>query len=389
MGGKKVAAKSVEELLAALIAIPSVNPDGDPGTGAENCGEENIAQYVGEFLTGLGAKVHFDEVEPDRPNVIGHFPGSDGKPGIILGPHLDTVSVGGMTVDPFGAEIRDGKMYGRGACDTKGTMAAMLWALHELGPEKIADLDLAVTFAGFMGEETGQPGSRDFARRYAGQYAFALVGEPTGCDIVHKHKGTLWSDIDLQGVAVHGSTPELGVSAVANAAQLILALEGEFRARLANGDFTDEVLGEPSINIGIVRGGSRSNIVPAHCRLSVDMRVTPTLGVEGGEALLADFITATEIPEITIKRTLNCDPLDTPANDPFVQRLLAQPGSPQPVGAPWFCDAAILSSDGGIPAVAAGPGDIAQAHTADEWIDLNELQRGVGFYKDFLLGSRA
>ena len=126
---------SAGDLLTGLIRIPSVNPEGDPGTGHENTGEEKIARAVGSFLEDLGAKVRFDEVEPGRPNVVATFPGGADKPAVLLGPHLDTVGVGAMSIDPFGGVREGGRIYGRGACDTKGTMAAMLWALKELGPK--------------------------------------------------------------------------------------------------------------------------------------------------------------------------------------------------------------------------------------------------------------
>ena len=374
--------QNVGDLLQALIRVPSVNPDGDPGTTPENCGEGAMARFVGDLLERLGAEVRYDEIEPDRPNVVGTFPGGGGKPVVLLGPHTDTVGVGGMTVDPFGGERRDGKIFGRGASDTKGTMAAMLWALAELGPEAIADLDVGVAFVGFMGEETGQPGSRHFAQTYAGQYAFGLIGEPTNCDIVYKHKGTAWFTLEATGKAAHGATPERGESAVAKMAELVLGLERDFRAELANGRYLDKVLGHPSINVGIINGGTRSNIVPERCTANVDMRVTPALGVEGGLALLEDFVAG----RATIDPSLRCTPLDTPEDDPFVQRLLALPSAPKLVGAPWFCDAAVLAEEGGIPSVAAGPGDIAQAHTADEWLDEGELEGGVAFYRDFLIG---
>ena len=155
----------LKDLLSELIQTPSVNPDGDPGTCSENTGEKKMAMKVGGIFENIGAEVYYDEVEPDRPNVIAKFPGSDNKPQILLAPHLDTVGVGGMTIEPFGGIQKDGKIYGRGASDTKGTMAAMIWALNRIGKEKIKDLGIGVTFVGFMGEETGQPGSNHFAKK--------------------------------------------------------------------------------------------------------------------------------------------------------------------------------------------------------------------------------
>jgi acetylornithine deacetylase len=377
---------SAGDLLAALIRIPSVNPEGDPGTGPENTGEEKIATAVSRILEGIGAQVRFDEVEPGRPNVVGTFPGGDGKPAVLLGPHLDTVGVGAMSIDPFGGERHGGKIYGRGACDTKGTMAAMLWALKELGPERISALDIGVSFAGFMGEETGQPGSRHFARKHAGKYAFALVGEPTRCQIVHKHKGTLWLEISAAGKSAHGSTPERGENAIVKMAELVTLLEEKFSRELSRDLYRDKTLGHPTINIGRIHGGTRTNIVPENCSISVDLRVTPALDPEKALTLVRDFMEQHGGGKVTVQAGLSCQPLDTPSENKFVQRLLALPCSPELAGAPWFCDAAVLAGEGDIPSVAAGPGDIAQAHTADEWIEEEELERGVAFYRQFLEG---
>ena len=378
---------SVGDLLSALIRIPSVNPEDDPGTTSDNTGEEKIARAVGRILQEIGARVKIDEVEAGRPNVVGTFSGGAGKPAVLLAPHLDTVGVGAMSIDPFGGERRQGKIYGRGACDTKGTMAAMLWALKELGPERISELDIGVTFVGFMGEETGQPGSRHFAAKHAGEYDFALVGEPTRCDIVHKHKGTQWLEISTAGKTAHGSTPERGENAIAKMAALVNLLEKKFRPELSNGTYLDETLGHPTINIGRIHGGTRTNIVPGHCSICVDLRVTPALAPEKALELVRAFLKENAVGESTVKAGLSCNPLDTPQENEFVRRLVALPCCPELTGAPWFCDAAVLAGEGDIPSVAAGPGDIAQAHTADEWIEEAELERGVAFYRQFLEGQ--
>ena len=144
-------------LLQDLIRTPSVNPDNAPGT--DKTGEAMMAQRVQEYLTPLGFRIEQVEIQPGRPNLIARAPGTDDRPRILLGPHLDTVGVGGMTLDPFGAEIRDGKIYGRGASDTKGPMAAMLQALKNC-QSLLETLPVAVDFVGFMGEESSQWGSR-------------------------------------------------------------------------------------------------------------------------------------------------------------------------------------------------------------------------------------
>ena len=363
-----------------LVAIPSVNPDGEPGT--EHTGEKVCADYIGEFCRRLGAEVVYEEVLPGRPNVIARFPSAGpGKPKIVLGPHTDTVSVAGMTIAPFGAELRDGKVWGRGACDTKGTAAAMLAALEEIGP-RVAELGAEVTFAGFMGEETGQWGSRHFAQHHPG-YDFGLVGEPTGCAVVHTHKGSWWPRLSTAGRAAHGSMPERGENAVLRMLPVMEALDGPFRRLLAAPEFRHPVLGDSTLNIGMIRGGTRTNIVPDTCTVWLDLRYTPAIHALGIERMLREFIAAQNFgTPVTVEADAGaCAPLDTPAENPFVQKLAA--AGHGLTGATWFCDALWLSQ-AGIPSVAAGPGDIAQAHTADEWVGVTALEEGVAFYRRFL-----
>ena len=373
---------NVVELTQALVRIPSVNPDGDPGT--EGIGEERCARFVAEFLTASGAEAVLDEVEPGRPNVIGRFPTNPSangkpKPRILFGPHTDTVSVGGMTIDPFGGELRDGKVWGRGASDTKGPMASFLWALHEMRDE-IPDLPVEVHFAGFMSEESAQLGSQHFAKHH-GRYDLAIIGEPTSLKTVFRHKGCLWADVHTTGVAVHGATPELGVNAIVKMSRIIDALDGEFRAILAEAGGADEWLGPSTINLGMIHGGTRSNIVADACKLRVDIRTTPGLQHAGGAlALLTDYVQRIdETASITVAS--EAFHLDTDPANPFVQKLIA--AGADLTGAPWFCDAAFLAV-AGTPAIAIGPGSIAQAHTKDEFIAVSDLEDGVAFFKRFL-----
>lgn len=377
----------VVDILQSLVRIPSVNPDGAPGS--PHAGERRVAEWTADFLRGLGAEVTLEEVLPDRPNVIGHFDGgapttgAAAKPRVLLAPHTDTVDVEGMTVDPFGAEICDGRLYGRGACDTKGTMAAMLAALEEMGPDRLATLGHAVSFAGLVGEETGQYGSRHLARHHHRRFAFALVGEPTSCGIVHTHKGCSWFTLETHGVACHGSTPERGRSAILEMVPVLIALSAGLRARFESGEFHHPVLGNPTVNIGTIHGGTRPNIVPSRCAIEIDIRETPALHRHGVRRLLDEWVEAAGFSQtVAIRGASSCAPLDTPADNPYVKKLAAL-GAPL-VGAPWFCDAAWLAEEGGIPSVAAGPGSIAQAHTADEFIEIAALEEGVRFYRRFL-----
>jgi acetylornithine deacetylase/succinyl-diaminopimelate desuccinylase family protein len=378
---------NVAELLKELIAIPSVNPECDPDQAG--AGEQAIADHVAGLLKGLGAEVALEEVEPGRPNVVARFPTTESsgrrskKRRLLFGPHLDTVGVQGMKIDPFAGEERDGKIYGRGACDTKGTMAAMLMAFAELGADAIAEADVEVAFAGFCGEEFRQPGSRAFIEKHKGEYDFAIVGEPTGGNIVFCHKGCLWARIITEGSSAHGSTPDLGVNAIHKMGRLVDSLNGSFRHMLKDAAPGDKYLSGTTINIGKISGGSQPNIVADHCEIEVDIRFVPLLSNEV-EAILREFVEAQE-HGAKVERIFFSNALENNKADEMIVRLLTLPVDTELVGASWFCDGAVLAA-GGLPAVAAGPGDIAQAHTADEWISIEELERGVEFYKAVITG---
>lgn len=378
--------QEVAGLLAALVREPSVNPDGDPGV--PETGEENCARLVGAVLESLGADVTYQYVFEGRPNVIGRFPSDrPGKPRLFLAPHLDTVSVVGMTIDPFSGEIRDGKLWGRGATDTKGTMAAMLWALKAFR-EKIASAPFEVWFVGLMGEEAGQYGSKAFTRDYQpeGTPAFALIGEPTSGLIVHAHKGSCHLRIATRGHAVHSSDPSLGCNAIYRMMEVITALREGITPWLTR--FSNPVLGKPTLSVGTIRGGSKINIVPDRCEIAVDIRTTPELydpqtGALEGAATLGDAIAARlrkSIPDLEVDFS-ESEPLWTDPAHPAIAAL--ERAGMRPGGAPWFCDAAVFAK-AGIPAVAAGPGSIAQAHTRDEFLSLDDLHEGVAFYLRFL-----
>ena len=369
--------KNVVELLQQLVAIPSVNPDGDPGT--EQTGEEECAQFVGEFLKECGAEVSFDEVLPGRPNVIGRFPSEEeGKPCVLLGPHTDTVGISGMTIEPFGGELRDGRIWGRGASDTKGSMASMLWALYELKDE-IPKLNVRPMFAGFMSEESSQFGSRDFAGRYADEVDFAIAGEPTMLNVVYKHKACWWLEIATKGVAAHGSLPSLGENAVIKMTNLLQEVNTEFTRKAA--DFEDDVMGAPTLSVNMIEGGNRPNVVPDSCSAVLDIRATPKLHQAGIVELIQSLLDAAGEPDAEISIRGQSPTLDTDPQNPFVRKLAALGSSL--VDAPWFCDGGWLAQ-GGIPSVALGPGSIDQAHTKDEWIRVEDLEAGAGYFKRFL-----
>lgn len=369
---------NVVELLSELIQIPSVNPDGTPGT--DKLGEQACAEYVAEFLRErCGAEAVLEEVLPGRPNVIGRFPNETGATQTILfGPHTDTVGVAGMTIDPWGGEVRDGKIQGRGASDTKGSMASMLWALHELR-DQIPQLPVKVMFVGFMSEESGQDGSRHFAEHHADEADFAIVGEPTELDVVFAHKACWWIELSTKGKAAHGSRPELGENAVMKMTRVVQVLESDFQTVTA--EFEDEVLGFSTVSVNQFHGGSRTNIVPDSCVASIDVRATPALYERGILGFLRELLHRHGFDDVELKPTCEGPALRTDRDNPFVQQLLAN-GS-KAVTAPWFCDGGWLAG-AGIPSIAIGPGSIEQAHTKDEFIKVEDLEAGAAYFRRFL-----
>lgn len=369
---------AVVDLLQELIRIPSVNPDNSPGT--DLTGEQAMADHVQNLLTGWGFTVHQEEIQPGRPNVIARAPGSDARPRVLLGPHLDTVGVGGMSIAPFSGEEKDGCIWGRGSSDTKGPMAAMLIALHER-KDQLADLPVACDFVGFMGEESSQWGSLDFAKKYAQDYKYALVGEPTSLNLVTATKGSLWATLQSRGKAAHSSQPELGDNAVLKLARSVDHLNRKLASRLAT--YTHPVLGHATINIGALHGGTRPNIVPDLATALIDIRTTPPLDASGGALpLLQEMIDTAGLPVEIVEHT-ESPSMETAESLSFIQNHLAAHPASTTTGAPWFSDAAHLSA-AGIPSICGGPGSIDQAHTSDEFIRISDLEAGVPFYLAFI-----
>ncbi len=361
------------ELLQALIRIPSVNPEGDPGT--PHTGEQAIAEWLAGWLRAEfpDACVEVRDVLPGRPNVVVRFGDSGGKkPRILFAPHTDTVSVGGMMIDPFGGELREGRVWGRGASDTKGTMAAMLWALRE-SRDRLGALGHEVWFAGLCSEEAGQYGARALAEEE--RFDFVIAGEPTGLDAVVAHKGALWLTLTTRGRAVHAAQPERGDNAIYKMADVLRCIRDEIPPVL--GTVEHPLLGRTTISAGTVKGGSKINIVPDFCTAEADIRYLP-----GDDAVL-DRVCARlrgACADLEIAHAVS-RPMVTDASHPVIQ-LFQRCGS-KIAGSAWFSDAGIFSV-AGTPAIAIGPGSIAQAHTRDEWITTADLERGARFFQDFI-----
>jgi acetylornithine deacetylase/succinyl-diaminopimelate desuccinylase-like protein len=365
------------KLLTELIALPSVNPAFLPAQ-HPFAGEQRVADFLAITAARAGLDVAFQNVLPGRRNLIARLR-SAGKTrqAILLAPHMDTV---GADAEKFIPQCKNGRLYGRGACDTKGSVAAMLSALCELARSKSRPQHTEFIFAGLIDEEQAQAGSRAFAK--SGLKAdLAIVGEPTNCRVVTAHKGSLWLHLRTDGQAAHGATPHLGRNAVHEMARIVDALETNYRARLKKRKHN--LLGSATVNVGKITGGSQPNIVPDACIIEVDRRTLPGESEKSVRQEITAQLTSKKLSaKISSAKLAPALPLETNFKLPLVQKFLRSARQSRPIGVDYFCDAAVLAA-GGIPSVVFGPGDIAQAHTADEWVSLAQLEQAKNLLVKF------
>jgi acetylornithine deacetylase len=366
-------------LLCELIALPSVNPAFLP-PGDARAGEGSVSDFLAVTAARAGLEIEFQKVLPGRVNLIARLrPQGRITQTILLAPHMDTVPA---TENQFVPRKQGDRLYGRGACDTKGSAAAMLSAVATLARSKERPSATEIIFAGLVDEESAQAGSRALARSQL-KADLAIVGEPTSNQIVTAHKGNIWLQLETRGKSAHGSRPELGRNAVHEMARIVDALETDY-ADLLRKRRRHPLLGHATVNVGTIRGGTQPNIVPDSCVITVDRRTLPGETERGVKREIETLLARKKLrATFSMARAEPCFPMETAAKIPLVQQFLRSAGQRKPVGVHYFCDAAILA-EGGIPSVVFGPGDIAQAHTADEWISLRSLERATEMLVRFL-----
>jgi len=369
------------KLLCELIALPSVNPAFLPPDDAWT-GEERMADYVAVMAARAGLEIELQKVLPGRLNLIAHLrPTSRATKTILLAPHLDTVPP--WDEGQFIPRTEGDRLYGRGACDTKGSVASMLSAVIAVANSKRRPRETEIIFAGLVDEENGQAGSRALARSQL-KADLAIVGEPTSHQIVTAHKGNVWLELEAEGRSAHGSRPELGRNAIHAMARIVDVLETDYAKKLRQRR-RHPLLGHATINVGTIRGGTQPNIVPDSCAIMIDRRTLPG-ETEAGVRREIQSLLARKKLKATFSgtgRQSPCSPMETNTRLPLVRQFLRSIGQRKPVGVNYFCDAAVLA-EGGIPSVVFGPGDIAQAHTQDEWISLRSLERATNMLVRFL-----
>jgi acetylornithine deacetylase len=365
-------------LLRDLVALPSVNPMGRPLEGP-TVFEHRVTAYLEEFFRGLGVRHERQSVAPLRDNIVAYHEPADAAWTLVLEAHQDTVPTDGMTIDPFGAVIDGGRLHGRGACDIKGGMAAMLAAFARLVRERPAAC-ARVVMACTVDEEFTFNGVKRLAQDdlSGGRGPVgAVVAEPTQLKIVNAHKGAARWSLLTRGRSCHSSAPELGVNAVYRMAALLPVVE-RYAERLRQAR-SDARLGPPSLSVGRVEGGTSVNTVPDSCRVDIDRRLLPGEDYRGAVADFEAHLRREAPPDVAFECTepwLSSPALAADGSEELVRRLGAAidavVGRHEVTAVPFGTDASKLAA-AGVPSVVFGPGDIARAHTCDEWVPLDEV----------------
>ncbi len=373
--------EEIERILCGLIAIEGHEETADR--------EKPVAAFMQDYFDGQGVKSELVPVVDGRPNVIARAEGAGDGPVLLLNGHMDTVPAYAME-DAFVPRADDDRIRGRGSVDMKGPLAAMMGVLVAL-KRSGAKLRGDVVFAGTIGEEKASEGAHYLAKT-GFQADYAIVGESTGLEVGVAHKGALRGEAVFEGYAVHSSIPEQGVNAIHHASAWIEKIRSEYIPSLA--EKSHPLLGSPTMNLGVIEGGTRMSSVPDLCSIRFDRRMIPgeeTSGVVGDLQAIADDLASGDpdfkgkvraLPESSVGPH---PPLESDPNSPLVKALLSAHQAELereifPIGLPYWTDAALFARIPGLQAVVCGPGDVRQAHSNDEWISKRELYTAYRMY---------
>ncbi|QDT75347.1 M20 family metallopeptidase [Lacipirellula limnantheis] len=416
--------RNVVELLCDLIASPSVNPRLAP-PGSVGAGEQQVTDWLCRFAADAGWRWGLQPVEPGRSNFFALVPGGRGDT-LLWEVHQDTVSVQGMTVEPFQGKVRDGRVYGRGACDVKGSMAAMLAALVRTSALPVAERP-NILLACSVNEECGFSGARAMAELWRGDHAsvagpeasempalappgegggelslseiaalrpsFALVAEPTELHVVVAHRGVARWQCTVHGRAAHSSRPEEGANAIYAMAGVVRLIEQFHRETLAARP-ADPWCGASTACVTTFHGGTGPNTIPDLAVVDVDRRLCPD---ETPEAAYRELVTWLDeqaaLGECRLEHHapwMQSRGLHFAANREWAEHLAAVTRTvgvdSRLIGVPYGTNAASIAA-AGIPTAVLGPGSIAQAHTVDEWIAVDQLELAAEIYYRIACGA--
>jgi succinyl-diaminopimelate desuccinylase len=368
----------VAETAQALVKIPSINPNYDP----ESSGEEAIVDWLLDWAQRHAVEARTQEVLPRRSNIVFTFSNGASHPHVLWATHTDTVAVSTMTIPPFDGKISEGRLQGRGSADMKGPLASMLHAFLVLRDDA-SSWKGTLTLVCAIDEEFSARGIKAFLAEQSA-FDFAIVAEPSRSRVVRGCKGCLRFTLEARGQAAHSSTPDLGRNAIIAMSEALLEIDRFFSNELSTSRRMG--FGSSTGSVGLIQGGTGINIVPESCRASFDIRLLP--GQIGEDVYRTIRQRVYEMPSRVrdIEWKFESHPFIDPAFEVeekghLVQTALALLNQDKGDLVSYSCDASKISA-AGIPCIILGPGDIANAHTADESIGLDELEAGVRVYAE-------
>lgn len=371
--------QSCEELLAQMVAHHTVNPF----FGGEVGGEAALIAHLEKLAHAWGLKTRRCPVAGGGENLLILCEVSPSARWLMFESHLDTVSVAGMTVDPFNVKIENGRIYGRGTCDTKGSGAAMFWALQDYARSASRPHNVAMVFA--ADEEARMTGAQAFAagelKEFLPKLDGVIVGEPTMVQPVTASNGVIRWKTTTRGVAVHSSVPSKGKSAITAMLKVMEALESRYVPTVTR---SHPMTGRAAMSVNVIRGGAQVNIIPDRCEIECDRRTVPG---ETAEQVLAERDAVLQGQAVEHSDLYVVPAMGDELSQKLLKRLqlvlaahgLATAGQ----GAPYVTDASHYAA-AGAPSIVLGPGHFAQAHTKDEWVAQDQLALATKVYRALL-----
>ena len=370
------------EILRRSIQFNTVNPPG---------AEKAFAEYLADVLNCFGLKSHVDALEEDRGNIVGCLPGSGEKKGLLLNGHLDVVPPGAQAwkADPFSGVIEEGKLYGRGASDMKSGLAALVVAAGLIAQAGVP-LKGNLLITGTAGEEADSLGAKALLTHgYLENIGAAIIAEPSLLKLFTASKGVLWLEFITAGKTAHGSMPECGKNAI----QMMNAIIN----KLVDYPFQyspHPLLEGPSLNIGTVSGGVKTNVVPDFCKMTVDIRTVPGQNhqqiINDMHGILAEL--EQTIPGFTgsLSVLTNRQPVETDPDAEIIRMSMEASKTVlglelNPCGVKFYTDASVFVPALGLPVLVLGPGDEKMAHQPDEYVEIENYIAAIKLYVAVIL----
>ncbi len=383
MDSLKINEDQLLELLQDLIKIKSVNPT----LVKEGQGESEIAEYIGNRLEQIGLSVKYQEIEKNRKNVISILKGTGNGKTMMLNGHLDTVSITGMEIEPFNPIYKKGKVYGRGAYDMKGGLAAMIVAVQAI-VESCIKLKGDVILAFVADEEYASIGTEESLKEYSADAA--IVCEPTNLNIALAHKGFAWIKVNVHGRAAHGSLANFGIDAIVKAGKFLVKIEELEKEILSQKKHP--LCGSPSVHASLINGGIELSTYPDHCKIELERRTLPEETLEIVDKEIKDIISELCLNDNQFKADHEIffyrPGLEILKDESIVQSIIKASQKvlnrkPRFMGFSGWMDSALIAG-AGIPTAIIGPKG-SGAHSAVEYVDFKSVVKAARIYLNTIL----